>query len=141
MLLCRGRTVLITRDARLPLSMQRESPLLVDPEVSSRADEIRFRVLEIAIDLAEQAEHAQQRVLHQVLAVPDVAGQPAAVAVQGRPEWREGVEIAPPRTAYVGLNCEGGVGVGVRHVCHLAGSLTLTIDGFERIRRRSLRDD
>jgi hypothetical protein len=68
----------------------------VDPEVRRGAEEVGARVLDARDDAAERAERAQQGVLHQVLRIPHVARQPAAVAVQHRSEWRDDVDVAMP---------------------------------------------
>jgi hypothetical protein len=60
----------------------------VDPQIGRGPDQVRPRVLELHVHLAEQAEDAHQGVLHQVLAIPDIAGETAAIAVQVRAQRR-----------------------------------------------------
>ncbi len=77
--------------------------------MGSGADEIGAWVFQIGVDFAEQTEDSQQRVLHQVFAVPDVAGEAAAEAMQRWPQRRECIQIASPRTPDVGLHVECGI--------------------------------
>ena len=95
--------------------------LWVDSQVRRGADEIRLRIVEVTVDLAEQAEDAQQRVLHEVLDLPDIVGQPTALALQNWPEWCEQVEIAPPRAADFTLHGKGGVRIWKGHFVDLNG--------------------
>jgi hypothetical protein len=51
------------------------------------------------VDEAEVPEGSQQRVLDQILAIPDVSGEPATVAVERRPQRHQHVDIAMPGRA------------------------------------------
>ena len=88
----------------------------VDPQVGRGAQQVRARILDPVVDVAERAEAAQQRVLHQVLGVPEIAGEAAAIAVEGWPQRRRQVDVAVPGAADVVLHRgrECGYGSAVR---------------------------
>lgn len=78
----------------------------VDPEVRRGADEVGARMGQVGVALPEEREDACERVLHQVLAVPHVAGEPAAVAEQLGAKRCDLVEEGPPGASHVGLDGE-----------------------------------
>jgi hypothetical protein len=48
-------------------------------------------------EVSQMRERAQQGVLHQILGVPRVSGEPPAVGVELRPERCEQIQVAAPR--------------------------------------------
>jgi hypothetical protein len=48
------------------------------------------------VALAQLAEHADERVLREILAVPHVARQPTAVAVEHPAVLRQAIDVLPP---------------------------------------------
>src|SRR5262249_36228017 len=85
----------------------------VDPQVRRRPDEICPRIVEIEVDLPEQAEDPYEGILDEVLAIPHTARQPAAVAMQVGSKGRKRIQIARPRRTNFRLSGERGI--GLRH--------------------------
>jgi hypothetical protein len=114
--------------------------LAVDPQVRGRADQVHTRILQIGVDLSHQAEHAHQRVLREVLAVPDVSRQTGTVPVQRGAERRHGVQIASPRQAHLRLDGENSVGGvrGIGHACSSSRGTKTRRMSREAIRGRSI---
>jgi len=97
-------------------------------------DEIRAGILEVGVDLPEQAEDPYERVLSKIFAVPEIPGEAAAVAVQIRPKRGEAIQVAPPRSTNLGLNREGSIGKGHGLSCALLVVTAKTTDDPKRIR-------
>ena len=73
----------------------------VDPEIGRGPEQVGTRILDADGDAAERPEGSQQGVLYEVLRVPDIAGQPAAEAVEPRSEGRQEIDVAVPGCAQI----------------------------------------
>ena len=78
----------------------------VDPEIRRRANQVRLRILQPGVGLSQEAEYAHQGVLDEILPIPDVSSQLAAIAVQRGPVHRQLVDITPPGAPYRALHAE-----------------------------------
>lgn len=119
-----GAGVLDRRAAAAPLllgnggRLAAAPPQLVDPQIGRDAQQIGARVGDRLKHVAERAEGAQQGVLRQVLRVPQVAGQPPAIAVQSRPQRRQQIDVAVPGGAQIVLQI-----IGQLQVSHVRSSV------------------
>src|SRR5262249_19802351 len=105
----------------------------VDPQVRGDAREKRAGVRDGAPSGAEGREPAEHRLLHQVLRVPDISRETAAVAMEMPSQRRQEVEIAVPGLTRVLAQLAGQL-----DVIHRGVSLLETNEGRGRIRTRSV---
>jgi hypothetical protein len=101
---CRGN--LIDRGG-----LDRLAALPIDPRVRGDAKQVRARVFYLILADAEGAESAQKRFLNQIVSIPWIAGEAAAIALEGRPDGAEVSEILMPRAGRVFVNVAGQFGV------------------------------
>jgi hypothetical protein len=72
------------------------------------------------VALAQLAEHADERVLREILAVPHVARQPTAVGVEHPAVLRQAIDVLPPGSPRGALGAEPA-----RHFRHVMPVLYL----------------
>src|SRR5262245_40865042 len=88
-------------DGRERASLDAPPPDGVDPQVARDPQEVGARLADSVVNLTERRQGAHQRILDEILGVPDVPGEAAAVAVQRGAKWGEQIEVAMPRRPQV----------------------------------------
>src|SRR5262245_16695914 len=108
----RGRTRLDVFERKRGLRAG-QPPHAINPEICSGPDQISLGILETDVCLSELPEHTHQRVLHQILSIPHVAGEPAAIRMEGLAMDGDSIDEASPWAPHRTLDCEPVL--GTRH--------------------------
>src|SRR5215510_15343828 len=93
------------------------APLAIDPEIGGDAKHPRSGVFDLLKETSERDEAARKRILNQILGVPGVACQRAAIAIKlGSKRFESLDESMPGGFRRVGLTVQ----LGFVHCAHVA---------------------
>jgi hypothetical protein len=83
---------------------QFHAAMTVSPQIDCRAAQIGFGIRDLRMRSPELRENPNQRILEQVLAVPEIAGETATEARELRPMRRQALDEFAPGLAQIRLH-------------------------------------